>query len=94
MGRSSRGQQLRKHQLCHFIRTQGPLAQQFLGHGLHRWPIVFDQVSCADVCNPKPSVELLHGSGDVFQQIGSLQEIRMSAEPAPTIKLTFCNISS
>jgi hypothetical protein len=61
--------------------------------GLHRYPIVFDQVSCADVCNSEPSVELLHGSGDVFQQIGSLQEIRVSAEPAPTVKLAFCNIS-
>jgi hypothetical protein len=74
----SRSQQSRKHQLRYFIRAQGFFAQQFFGHGLHGWPIVFDQVSCADVCNSEPSVKLLHGSGDEFQQIGSLQEIRVS----------------
>jgi hypothetical protein len=84
----SRSQQSRKHQLRYFIRAQGFFAQQFFGHGLHRYPIVFDQVSCADVCNSEPSVELLHGSGDEFQQIGSLQEIRVSAEPPPTVKLS------
>jgi len=26
-------------------------------YSLHRWPIVFDQVSCADGCDPEPSVE-------------------------------------